>query len=217
MDKEKIKSIIEIVFIVALFILCSYIVQVNLDFIKQYLDFGIVGMILFVVILALSVIIAPISSVPLFPLASGLWGVFIAGALGTIGWTIGAVVAFFLARKYGVSLVKRFVPMKNIYHFQDKVPEKNVFWTVVLIRVVSPIDISYLMGLFSKMRLSHFALATFIGLIPFTFMTAYIGTASSFYQLIFMIIALSAFALVIIVLYLENKGKRSKISDKKVK
>lgn len=214
MNKEKIRSILEIVLIISIFMLFSYIVQANLDFIKQYLDLGMGGMIIFMIIVALSVIISPISSAPLFPLASGMWGVLITGILGTIGWTIGGVIAFYLARRYGVDLIKNFVPIKSINHFEDKVPKKNVFWSVVMIRVISPIDISYLMGLFSKMKISYFALATFIGLIPFTFMTAYLGTISSYYQIVFIIAVFSLLALILIVIYLmkkiDNQGKEVK-------
>ncbi|MDP3971255.1 MAG: VTT domain-containing protein [bacterium] len=179
MDKEKIKSIAQLVFIVGLFLLLSFLIQNNIEFVKQYLDIGFLGMVIFVIIVALSIILAPISSTPLFPLGASLWGWVATGFLGTIGWTIGAVVAFLLARKYGVTFVQKMLPLKTLKKWEKRIPEKHLFWTVLLLRMFIPIDgVSYVIGLFSKMKFKPYFIATVIGLIPSTFFTAYIGSIS---------------------------------------
>ncbi len=190
MNKERIQSCIGIITIISLFVLFSYLIQSNLTFFRQHIDLGLSGMLLFILIVALSIIFAPISSVPLFPLGSNIWGWFITGILGTIGWTLGAIIAFLLARKYGIALVKKVLPLKKIYYVEQKIPQEHIFLTLVFLRMVIPIDgISYLMGLFSKMSLKTYTLATLLGLIPFTFMIAYLGIVPFYYQIIFVSIA----------------------------
>ena len=51
-------------------------------------------------------------------------------------------------------------------------------------RMILPVDVlSYLLGLFSKVDLKTYTLATFIGVIPFAFILSYIGSLSFAYQL----------------------------------
>ncbi|MFO8016832.1 MAG: VTT domain-containing protein [Candidatus Woesearchaeota archaeon] len=210
MDEEKIKSIAGIVLILGLFVSVSYLVQTNLDFFRQHVDIGVAGMILFVLIVALSIILAPVSSVPLFPLGSSLWGCMMTGVLGAAGWTLGAVVAFILARKFGVSLVARVLPTKKIYRFEGRIPDENLFWTIVFLRMVIPVDgVSYLVGLFSKMRLGSYTLATIIGLVPFTFMTACFGSINFYYQVIFVSIASLMFLTGLLIAFFRKKRRQS--------
>ncbi|MFC1686164.1 TVP38/TMEM64 family protein [Nanoarchaeota archaeon] len=208
-NKERFKSIFGIFLIIISFMVISYLVQTNTDLFKQYLDVGLLGMIVFVFILALSIIVAPISAVSLFPLASSLWGWVLAGVLGTIGWTIGAVVAFMLARKYGVTLVEKVLPSKKIYRFEKVISGRNLFWTVIVLRMFIPVDgVSYLMGLFSKMSLKSYTLATVIGLVVFSFAVAYLGSVPFYYQLFFAVIFLFLF-LIWLVIHPVHLSKKS--------
>src|SRR3989344_7364827 len=111
MISKKFKSVIGLALVVALFMIASYLVQKNSGFFYSYLNMGGFGMVLFVFIMILSIVIAPVSSMPLLPIASGMWSWQIAGILSIIGWTIGAVIAFLLAREYGVNLVGKVLPM----------------------------------------------------------------------------------------------------------
>jgi len=208
MGKEKIKSIVGIILIITLFILLSYLSQTHIDFFKRYVGVGIAGMLLFVLVVFLSIILAPLSSIPLFPLGSSLWGWVITGILGTVGWTLGAVVAFMLARKFGVPLVRKVLPIKQIHKFEKKIPTKNLFWTIVFLRMVTPIDgVSYLIGLFSNIRLRSYTLATIIGLIPFTLITAYLGSTPFYYQILFASIALLIFLIGVLIARFRNKKR----------
>lgn len=194
MKKEWIDSIVRIAIIIFLFIFLSYILQNNLDFFKKNLDFGFFGMLIFVILLVLSIVVAPVSALPFFSIASNMWGWITAGILGVIGWTLGSVIAFVLARKYGVELVKKVLPIKKIYTFQGKISEEHLFWTVVFLTMVVAADgISYFFGLFSKISLRNYTLATIIGLIPFTFAAAYLGALSFNYMIAFFTIAMIIF------------------------
>lgn len=216
MDKKKIKSILGIIFILGLFVFLSYLVQVNMELFQQYFDIGIWGMGLFVLILASSIVLAPISSLPLFPLGSNIWGWVITGTLGTIGWLIGAIIAFVLARKYGIKLVRIILPIDKIHKFEKRIPHKKLFWTVVFFRLVIPVDgVSYLMGLFSRMSLGYYTLATLIGLIPFTFMTAYLGSIPFYYQAIILGMGTAIFIIALSTEYYAKKYSKKVKKSKK--
>jgi uncharacterized membrane protein YdjX (TVP38/TMEM64 family) len=210
MKREKINSILGIAFILILFAFCSYLVQSNIELVQSYLYAGFLGMMVFVILVILSIVIAPVSVVPLFPLASALWGWQTAGLLGTIGWTIGAVIAFALARSYGVGLVRKLLPIKRIYQFEKKIPEKNLFLTLVFLRMVTPMDgVSYIFGLFTNMTLRSYTLATLIGLVPFTFVVSYMGSMPFYFVILFLSIALALLALGLLVAYYKKNKKHA--------
>ena len=95
-----------------------------------------------------------------------------------------ALIAFCLARKYGIPLIEKFVSMEKITQIENKVPEKNVFWSIVFLRMVLPVDVlSYALGLFSKISKKKYVLATLIGISPFAFAFAYLGRLPIYYQI----------------------------------
>lgn len=193
MDKNLKKSInlFEIVGIISFFIISSVIVQQNAFYLKNYLDIGILGPIFYVFLVSLAIVIAPISAVPLIPLASELWGVFNSALLNILGWTLGAYIAFSISRRYGIPLVSRIIPLEKIYKIQSYVPKKNIFWGIVLLRMVLPVDVlSYALGIFCKIRKRDYLLATLIGVTPFAFIFAYVGTLSVIYQIFFILLAI---------------------------
>ncbi len=185
----KIKSLIEISFIILIFVVLTYLVQTNIDFFEGLINKSIGGILIYISIIIIAIVVAPISSIPLIPLVSNIWGWKLAGAVSVIGWTLGSIIAFLLARKYGVKIVKRLIPLSQIHHIEDKIPEKNLFLSVLFLRMIIPVDIlSYALGLFSKIKFWPYVIATFIGVIPVTFLLAYVGTINPLFQLIVFLI-----------------------------
>ena len=189
--KDEVNAVIGILIIILLFILTSYSVNSNIGYIQKAIGFSYIGMFIYILISILSVVVAPISAIPLMPLASGLYGWFLAGVLSIMGWTLGAVISFQISRKYGVDLVKKIIPLKKIHNFEKFIPDEHLFMTVVFLSMVVPVDgLSYFIGLFSRMSLKSFTIATIIGIIPFSFILAYTGTLSIQYQMLFLTFAL---------------------------
>jgi len=203
---QKIKAILEILVIVVLFVLFSYIVQTNMEFFKELMGKSILGMFIYIFIAITAIVIAPVASLPLMPVASSLWGVALASALSVIGWSIGSFIAFIIARKYGVSIMKRLVSLNEINRFEDKIPQENVFWSVVFLRMIIPPDIlSYALGLLSKMKTSSYMFATVIGLIPFAIVWAYIGLIPFQFQILVLLIAI---LILLVGFYIRKKYKK---------
>jgi len=185
MNKDQVKSLVGIIVIILLFFFFSFIVQNNFAGVNDYLDVGFFGMFVYVITVIISIVVAPVSSMPLLPVASGLWGWQVAGALSVVGWTLGGIIAFLLARIYGVGLVSKLLPMDKVYKFEKLIPDENLFFSVVFFRMVIPVDaLSYFLGLFSKMSLRSYTLATIIGVTPFAFVFSYLGTVELIYQLV---------------------------------
>lgn len=130
----------------------------------------------FMLIMALTVA-SPLPSLPL-DIAAGMFFGPIPGTLysatGALG---GSLISFFIARILGRSLIERF--LHGHINFctvcSDRVLTGMVFVTR-LIPVVSFDMVSYGAGL-TKMSVSRFSIATFLGMLPLTFVYNYFGNA----------------------------------------
>ncbi len=68
------------------------------------------------------------------------------------------------------------------------ISEKDRFWAALIIRLLVPIDIvSYAFGLFSKISLSTYAISSLVGIAPYAFAIAYIGSLNLVTQIIAML------------------------------
>jgi uncharacterized membrane protein YdjX (TVP38/TMEM64 family) len=178
--REKIEGFFYLLVLAAIFILISYFVNENISSIENIIKgyHYIFGFFLYIFFSVFMTIIAPLSSVPLVPIASSLWGWEVAGILNVISWTLGAYIAFMIASKYGKPLVKKLVKLDKIEKLEKKIPKEHIFWTVVFLRIIVPVDVlSYTLGLFSSIKVGKYLLATVIGVFPFAFLFSYMGEA----------------------------------------
>jgi len=165
---------------------------------------GIIGIIAYLLLLITAVVVAPVSVFPLLPLAVVLWGVFVTVVLNVIGLTIGAMIAFGLARYFGRPLIKKFKFLKKVEELEGIIPEKYLFLTVILLRMIFPVDIlSYAIGLFTKMHWFSYLIATFLGILPFYLVFAYGLNLSVKYQIL-----IGAFGILIILFSYNHIRKR---------
>lgn len=189
--KETIKAITGIIVVISLFIIISFITQYYAEYFQSSLSNNIPSMVIYVLLLILEIILAPISVFPFIPIASAIWGSQNTFFLTLFGWTIGSIIAFLIARKIGVPLVERIVSSKDLDRVQAFIPEKNLFIGVIIIRVILPFDlISYAIGLFTHMTLRSYALATLIGFIPGTLFLAYFGDIPNEIKILLLLIGL---------------------------
>ncbi len=141
---------------------------------------GVWAPLIYMGIMAVAVIFSPIPSLPLDIAAGSFFGPFpgtlysVAGALG------GAVVSFLIARFLGRELIERFLGghVNFCSSCSDRLLTKIVFLSRLL-PVVSFDVISYGAGL-TKMSLGKFTLATFLGMVPLTFLYNYSGSVFVF-------------------------------------
>lgn len=146
---------------------------------------GAAGPAAFVLFTAAFVIfVIPLDLVLLVPLGVALWGPVATALLSVIGWTVGASVAFTVARRYGRPLVAWLVGSETIARLEARVPVANSFWSVMLLRMCIPVDVlSYALGLFGTISWGRYIAATALGVAPFGFYFAFVGTLPLWWEL----------------------------------
>ncbi len=174
MKKHK-KETILIAVTIILFIISSYFSKEYSEEISGIIMLkGLSGEMIYTLLMIIAVIIAPFETLPLLPIAVNLWGPNRAALFTILGWSIGSLVAFSLARLYGQKFVCRFIKKCDILEWRSLLPKKNIFWLIVFARFILPVDIiSYVVGLFTSLNWFIYLVATILGLIPFAFIFAY--------------------------------------------
>jgi uncharacterized membrane protein YdjX (TVP38/TMEM64 family) len=147
---------------------------------KWLVDAGGFAPLLYMLIMAAAVVVSPIPSLPLDIAAGAFFGPFFGTVYSVIGALTGAVISFMIARVLGRQIIERFLGghINFCESCSDKILTKIVFLSRLL-PVVSFDVISYGAGL-TKMTLKKFSIATFLGMIPLTFMYNYFGSVLVF-------------------------------------
>jgi uncharacterized membrane protein YdjX (TVP38/TMEM64 family) len=184
--KKKAEEILMFLFIAILFVLSSYFAHTYSDELKNLQLFhGAAGQFVYVLIMAGAVIIAPAETLPLLPIAVSVWGANWAASLTIIGWVIGSMIAFFIAKKFGRKIVNHFVEKYDIDELREALPKKNLFWAVAFARIFLPVDIvSYAVALFTRMHWFTYLSATVLGTAVFAFLFAYGAEMPPYLQII---------------------------------
>lgn len=205
--KPNIRTAISLSLVAAFYVLMSFFSEdIAMKIMPSLGNLAFSGHIAYVLIAALAIVIAPFSSVPLIPLGVELWGVVPAALLSAAGWTMGSVFALLLARSFGAEFIKKLMAVDHLVQAEKYVPKNGMFLSVALLHVILPPElVSYAIGLFSRMHVVSYALATAIGVLPFAFFYAYLGTFEWYVQLATMVIV---FSILLIIWSLKKKRSR---------
>ncbi|MBR9706115.1 TVP38/TMEM64 family protein [Candidatus Pacearchaeota archaeon] len=190
----------------------SYIV----DFIR---GFGILAAIIFVALTVVEVIVAPVNPFVLYIAGGMIFGAFLGGLLALIGNVIGAVIDFFIARRFGRKIFKKTIDPKKLKKF-DKFTKKYGGLSMFLLRInpfTSSDIFSYLAGL-SGMSITSLILGTFFGLAPLIYLQTYIGEdfikKSPILFFIFILISVLYFIILTYLIWLARKRQAPKKKKK---
>lgn len=153
------------------------------------LSFGILSPLVYILIMAIAIVVSPIPSMPLAAASGIIWGRYLGTLYSVVGAEIGAIVSFLIARNLGR------VAIEKIFHvhinFSGRYVERKITLAIFIARLFPFFQfdiVSYGAGL-TKISLRNFALATFFGMIPVTFLCACFG--KSFFIGNFLSIAIS--------------------------
>lgn len=164
--------------IVLLVLLCATLWQFQWDIqgIIAWIEVHrMAGMAVYLLFLIASVVLLPFSSLPLLPVAARVFGVWTTGILNTVGWWIGCLIAFQIARM-GRRVLERFTSLEAVDRLERKIPPDLSFAGIVLLRMTLPVDgVSFALGLLKHLSFRTHAIASFIGIIPFAFVWSYAG------------------------------------------
>ena len=154
----------------------------------------------------LAIVIAPVTSLPLIPIASNTYGVFITTVFFSIGGIIGSLIAFWIGRTYGKRIVKNIISIEEAEEVSEAINKKNLFLSLIIMRIVVPADVlSYTLGIFTRVRYRIYIPTMILGTIPGAFYFSYLGSLPLFYQFIGWI---GGIIMLVLILWLTfGKGK----------
>ncbi len=206
-------SSILVLALVSLLLATPFFFNGPVDYLRSVIeDNSLVSAFAFVSLMFIATVVAPITALPLVPLFSPIFGPFHTTLYVILGWGLGAVVAFLLARYIGRPALSRFVHLQTIKKYEERLPKYITFWGLVFLRMVIPVDVlSYAMGFMSTMRFLPYTLATMIGITPFAFLFSYVGVAyvGARYLTLFALFALAVVTIVGAIIFLratQNSG-----------
>lgn len=186
------------------------------DILKFLNKFGNFSWLVYILIVILEVILAPMPGIIINSAAAIVFGPFLGTILSLIGNVLGASICFFIAKRYGGFYFERLIGEKKLAQFQ-KYSEKYGALVLFILRLnpITSSDLfSYLAG-FIEMSYKKFIIATTLGLIPTMIVISYFGEVfikeSPFLKLFFFIIAL---IYVLIFIYGYYKIGKEKVKAK---
>lgn len=180
--------------------------ELLVQLLKALSDYKAAAPFLFIIIRSLAIIIPPIPGI-VFDLAGILifgwfWG-FIYAEIGTM---LGAMAAFFIARRFREPVIKRICFLKKAVDWEKKFSENKKFWVLVAFRLPTNTAfdyISYAAGL-TTIKPIVFFFSTLLGNIPSTFLVYYFG-GLSFQKGIYYSIAFLATLLIFWLIFWKTK------------
>lgn len=135
----------------------------------------VLGAAVYLVAVAASVVLLPMSSLPFLPFAAHLYGFWLTALLSAAGWWIGALMAFQLAR-LGRRYLERVTSLEAVDRLERRIPQDLGFGGIVVLRMIFPVDIvSFALGLLKELPFSTYAIASLLGILPFAFVWSYAG------------------------------------------
>lgn len=127
---------------------------------------GAWGPVVFILVMALSVLFAPVPNVPIFIAAGLAWGPVLGTAYSMAGMMLGSVLAFYVSRRAGRKHLPRLIgsrAAKRLDSLTDSMGGKMVFWARML-PVVNFDWISFIAGL-TSIRFWPFFVYSLLGML----------------------------------------------------
>jgi uncharacterized membrane protein YdjX (TVP38/TMEM64 family) len=180
--------------VAAVLITATLLVRHQAESLTRFVDERpIAGGVLYIALNIIDATVAPGATLPLIPVAARAWGHVAAALVTIVGWTVGSLVAFLIARRWGAPLVRKITSIERVKRLKRWIPD-DLFWSIVLLRMVMPMDvISYVLGLFTDMSWSAYLLATALGVAPSAFVLAFLGKTPHAFEYITLGVGAAAF------------------------
>jgi len=135
------------------------------------------GVVIFVILTALSAMVSPLSSAPIVPVVITIFGKNETAFLLLFGWLIGGILSYFIGSHATATFLGKLVPTKRIECYRKHISAKTQFALVVLFRLALPSEIAgYTLGVL-RYDFKRYLLATLISEIPFAIISVYAAEA----------------------------------------
>lgn len=180
---------------------------------------GIFGPILMFLFVITEIVIAPIPGF-VFTIAGAIsFGVFWGMVIAYLGNLSGAIISFFLARRYGRGIIEHFVQRKKLKKF-DRFMTAKGRWLFFVIRVnpLTSHDILNYIGGLSGMKFKDFLIASALAVFPILLFLNYFGSKivgmNPTLYAIFLIISLISLLASFYVIYIAQRIKKRSMNKK---
>ena len=137
----------------------------------------VMGAALFVVLSALAAMLAFFSSAVLVPPAVYAWGAVGCTALLWLGWMLGGLASYGLARRFGEPVMRWLAPGKSIERYQEKIRDETSFGFILLFQLALPSEIPGLVLGLARFPVERYLLALAIAELPYAIMTTLLGAS----------------------------------------
>ena len=147
-------------------------------FINPIFLLGIIGIFLFIAIMAIQGLIVPIPSEIVLLAAGIIWGFIMGGIMGVIGSMAAAIVCYYVSKRGGRPVAEKFVG-ESALNMADDLIQKYGTGAIVVARFLPFVafdPISYASGLV-EMDVKKYSLGTFLGSIPRAFFYSWLGAS----------------------------------------
>ncbi len=172
--------------IIATLLVISYLVITNTDFYllldnsaflkQQLIALGVFGPVLIILLMVIAIVMSPLPSAPIALVAGAVYGHVWGSLYVLVGASLGAFIAFFIARLLGYDVLKRWFGGKLATSW---VNSPNALTAIIFISRLMPFVsfdmVSYAAGL-TSISFWRFAIATVAGIAPASFALAHFGS-----------------------------------------
>lgn len=219
--KKIIIALILILIILLFFLLGKHdAVDGVLKFMKENF---VLGMIIYILYAVISEIIIPLPIVPLWPVASYLYGFWLGVFLTTVGSAIGSSITFLIARKFGREFVVKIIG-KHVFREVEHLTDIDNPKKFILVRIlgINYFDtISYVVGLSNIPFKTYFIVTNIIAGIWTLLLFAIIGSAGGLNNIRTFLSLMTGYAILILIgtlfweIYHKNHVKKTKFTKNK--
>ncbi|MHA1150475.1 MAG: TVP38/TMEM64 family protein [Promethearchaeota archaeon] len=147
-------------------------------FVNPIYMLGVIGLLLFLVIMAIQGLLVPIPSEIVLLAAGMIWGFWLGGIMGIIGSMAAGMLCFYISKRGGRPLAEKFVGESALAMADDFI-HKYGTGAIIIARFLPFVafdPISYASGLVD-MDTKRYAIGTLIGSIPRAFFYAFLGAS----------------------------------------
>jgi len=147
-------------------------------FVNPIFLLGIIGIFLFIAIMAIQGLLVPIPSEIVLLAAGIIWGFIMGGIMGVIGSMVAAILCYYVSKKGGRPIAEKFVGVSAL-NMADDLIQKYGTGAIVVARFLPFVafdPISYASGLV-EMDVKKYSLGTFLGSIPRAFFYSWLGAS----------------------------------------
>ena len=133
------------------------------------------GAVLFLLLSAFSAMLAFFSSAVLVPVAIQAWGKLACTFLLWLGWILGGVCAYGIARFWGRPVVRRLASARGLARYEERISRNTPLGLVLLFQLAVPSEIpGYVLGL-ARYGLRKYLMVLALAELPYAVGTAYLG------------------------------------------